>query len=87
MGRLGLERRETRRASPCSPSCTSHFIGTTKAERNFQSDDGLDFQEEEEEENEMHRKPDHQHGLAFYIGLNAALGCLIIASVLLAGAA
>ncbi|CDZ45496.1 Hypothetical protein NGAL_HAMBI1189_09100 [Neorhizobium galegae bv. officinalis] len=35
----------------------------------------------------MHRKPDHQHELAFYIGLNAALGFLIVASVLLAAAA
>ncbi|CDZ67735.1 Hypothetical protein NGAL_HAMBI2605_60160 [Neorhizobium galegae bv. orientalis] len=35
----------------------------------------------------MHRKPGHQHELVFYIGLNAALGCLIIASVLLAAAA
>ncbi|CDZ33107.1 Hypothetical protein NGAL_HAMBI1145_16610 [Neorhizobium galegae bv. officinalis] len=35
----------------------------------------------------MHRKPNHQHELAFYIGLNAALACLIVASVLLAAAA
>jgi hypothetical protein len=40
-----------------------------------------------QEEKEMHRKHDHQHELAFYIGLNAALGCLIIAGVLLAAAA
>ncbi len=49
----------------------------------FQRDGRLSFQEE----TEMHRKPDHQHELAFYIGLNAALGFLIVASVLLAAAA
>ncbi|CDN58196.1 Hypothetical protein RG1141_PA13640 (plasmid) [Neorhizobium galegae bv. officinalis bv. officinalis str. HAMBI 1141] len=32
----------------------------------------------------MHRKPAHQHELVFYIGLNAALACLIAASILLA---
>ncbi|CDZ26808.1 Hypothetical protein NGAL_HAMBI490_16470 [Neorhizobium galegae bv. officinalis] len=35
----------------------------------------------------MHRRPGNQHELAFYIGLNVALGCLILASVLLAAAA
>lgn len=35
----------------------------------------------------MHRKPDHQHELAFYIGLNAALGCLIAAYFLFAALA
>ncbi|CDZ37142.1 Hypothetical protein NGAL_HAMBI1146_22270 [Neorhizobium galegae bv. officinalis] len=35
----------------------------------------------------MHRRPGYQHELAFYIGLNVALGCLILASVLLAAAA
>jgi hypothetical protein len=49
----------------------------------FQRDGRFGFQEE----NEMHHKPGHQHEMAFYIGLNVALGCLIVASVLLAAAA
>ncbi len=35
----------------------------------------------------MHRKHDHPHEFAFYIGLNAALGCLIAICILLAAAA
>jgi hypothetical protein len=83
MGRLGLGQRETRRRVFLFSFVQSLFRAMTMLAGIFQRDGRLRFQEE----TEMHRKPDHQHELAFYIGLNAALGCLIVASVLLAAAA
>jgi hypothetical protein len=29
----------------------------------------------------MNRKPDHSHGLAFYLGLNAALVTIIVSAI------
>ena len=83
MGRLALGQRETRREVFLSSFVQSLFSAMTMLAGTFQRDGRLSFQEE----TEMHRKPDHQHELAFYIGLNAALGFLIVASVLLAAAA